>query len=106
MTGQITRKIKEIINPDKEPITKDMAKSIQTVGKVMTPEERLNLFYTDIDDQISKTASVQHEDLLVVSLDSDLISKRDEIIDNYKSRNFTVYELTPVNNKLFILSWE
>lgn len=105
MSGEIIRKIKETVNPVKEPITYNMAKTIKAVGKPATLEQRMTAFYKEIDERISQTAQ-NGEDLIVVYIDSDILSLRDELIKTYKDRGFKLYELTPINNKLFIISWE
>lgn len=105
MSGEIIKKIKETVNPSREPITYNMAKTIRAVGKPVTLEQRMNAFYKDIDERIVQTAQ-NGEELLVVYVDTDILEYRKEIINTYKERGFKLFELTPSNDKIFIVSWE
>lgn len=105
MSGEIIRKIKETVNPSKEPITLSMAKTIKAVGKAVSVEQRIYSFYKETDERIAQAAQ-GGDDLLVVYIDADITDKRQEIIETYKARGFGIYELTPSNYKIFILSWE
>ena len=105
MSGEFIRKIKETVYPTPEPITYELAKTIKAVGKPATIEQRITAFYKETDDQIQRSAQ-NGEELLVVYIDADILTKRDEIISTYKDRGFKLYELTPANNKIFIISWE
>lgn len=105
MPGEIIKKIKETVNPSREPITYITAKTIKAVGKPATLEQRINAFYKEIDDEITHAAQ-NGEDLLVVTIDSDILDHRKEFLNTYKERGFKLFELTPSNDKIFIVSWE
>jgi hypothetical protein len=105
MSGEIIKKIKETVNPTREPITYSMAKTIKAVGKPVTMEQRIAAFYKEIDERIVQTAQ-NGDDLLVVYVDSDILDHRKEIISSYKERGFKLFELVPTNDKIFIVSWE
>lgn len=105
MSGEIIKKIKETVNPSREPITYNMAKTIKAVGKPVTLEQRINAFYKEIDERIVQSAQ-NGDELLVVYVDSDILEYRKEIISTYKERGFKLFELTPSNDKIFIVSWE
>lgn len=105
MSGEIIKKIKETVKSSREPITYNMAKTITAVGKPVTLEQRINAFYKEIDENITRTAQ-NGEDLLVVNVDNDILNYRKEFINTYKERGFKLFELTPSNDKIFIISWE
>lgn len=105
MSGEIIKKIKETVNPAREPITYITAKTIKAVGKPVTLEQRINTFYKEIDDKIVQAAQ-NGEDLLVVNVDSDILDYRKEFVNTYKERGFKLFELSPSNDKIFIVSWE
>jgi hypothetical protein len=105
MPGEIIKKIKEVVNPSRELITYNMAKTIKAVGKPVAMEQRLKFFYKDIDERIVQAAQ-NGEDLLVVYVDSDILEYRKEIINTYEERGFKLFDLTPSNDKIFIVSWE
>lgn len=105
MSAEIIKKIKETVNPSREPITYNMAKTIKAVGKPVTLEQRINAFYKDTDERIIQVAQ-NGEDLLVVYIDNDILDYRKEFINTYKERGFKLFELTPSNDKVFIISWE
>jgi hypothetical protein len=105
MSGEIIKKIKETVNPSREPINYNMAKTIKAVGKPVAIDQRLVDFYKEIDAKIVRTAQ-NGDDLLIVYIDSDILDHRKEIISSYKERGFKLFELTPANDKIFIVSWE
>lgn len=105
MSGEIIKKIKETVNPSREPINYNMAKTIKAVGKPATLEQRMNAFYKDTDEEIVRSAQ-NGVDLLVVHVDDDILDYRKEFISSYKERGFKIFELTPSNDKIFIISWE
>lgn len=105
MSGEIIKKIKETVNPSCEPITYNMAKTIKAVGKPLTVKQRIDAFYKYTDDEITQAAK-RGEDILVVYVDNDILDYRKEFINTYKERGFKLFELTPSNDEIFIISWK
>lgn len=105
MNGEFIRKIKDTIIGQDEPITYNIARTIQSVGKPVDLETRINTFYREVDSKIARAAQ-SDDSILIVFIDKDIMDERKNIINTYKERGFKIYELTPTNDKLFIISWE
>lgn len=101
----IQRKIKKIIKDQTDPITAEKASMLTITGKTCTPEQRLHSFISEINSAIRD--KVRYNTFYqMVELPSDLISKRDAIIKDFKSRGFVVYSVAPENKEIFIVSWK
>lgn len=98
-------KVKKIIKNQTDPITAEKASMLTITGKTCTPEQRLHSFISEINSAIRD--KVRYNTFYqMVELPADLISKRDAIIKDFKSRGFVVYSVTPENKEIFVVSWK
>lgn len=99
------KQIKEQLFSEKTPITAEQAKMIAMTGSLCSREERINNFIADINGSVEYKVRTGQYYYLVV-LPEDLLFSKAEIETNFKDRGFTISEVTPKNESLFVLSWK
>lgn len=101
----IKQKVKKIVTEQSNPITAEKAGMLTITGKVCTPAQRLHNFISEINsairDKVRYCTFYQ-----MVELPEDLVSKRKEIIEDFKNRGFTIYSTIPENKEIFVISWK
>lgn len=98
-------KIKGIIKENTSPIDAVKAQMIAITGQSISPEKRYKEYIHSINNSIATKVKFQ-EFYYTVILPVDLISKREDIINDFKERGFIIYTLKPDNKESFIISWK
>ena len=101
----LIEKTKRMLNPKANPISKDEAKMLSIVGKVVSTEQRLNDFLGEINEVIIAKARVSQR-MYLVEVPEDLVEQTENIEANLKERGFHIHELTPKVAGVFVINWK
>jgi hypothetical protein len=101
----LIEKTKRMLNPKANPISKDEAKMLSIVGKVVSTEQRLNDFLGEINEVIVAKARVSQK-MYLVEVPEDLVEEVANITSNLKERGFSIHELTPKISGVFVINWK
>lgn len=104
-TLDFKNKLKDIISNTALPLTAEQAKMLTITGHNVTTEKRYQNFIREINDIIADKVKFQ-QFYYTVLIPMDLFNRREEIINEFKSRGFTIYTAKPDNKELFIISWK
>lgn len=101
----LIEKTKRMLNPKANPISKDEAKMLSIVGKVVSTEQRLNDFLGEINEVIVAKARVSQK-MYLVEVPEDLVEEVANITSNLKERGFSIHELNPKISGVFVINWK
>ena len=101
----LIEKTKRMLNPKANPISKDEAKMLSIVGKVVSTEQRLNDFLGEINEVIVAKARVSQR-MYLVEVPEDLVEQTENIEANLKERGFHIHELAPKVAGVFVINWK
>lgn len=100
----LIEKTKRMLNPKANPITKDEARMLAIVGKVVSSEQRLSDFLGEINEVIVAKARAGQR-MYLVEVPEDLITYTEDIEATLKDRGFQVHELAPKVEGVFVINW-
>ncbi len=100
----LLEKTKKMLNAKANPITKDEAKMLSIVGKVISIEQRLDDFLSEINKVIIDKARYSQK-MYLVEVPEDLIGQTENIEANLTERGFHIHELSPKIVGVFVVNW-
>ena len=100
----LLEKTKKMLNAKANPITKDEAKMLSIVGKVISIEQRLDDFLSEINKVIIDKARYSQK-MYLVEVPEDLIGQTENIEANLTERGFHIHELSPKITGIFVVNW-
>lgn len=100
----LLEKTKKMLNAKANPITKDEAKMLSIVGKVISIEQRLDDFLSEINKVIIDKARYSQK-MYLVEVPEDLIEQTENIEANLTERGFHIHELSPKIAGVFVVNW-
>jgi hypothetical protein len=101
----LIEKTKRMLNPKANPISKDEAKMLSIVGKVVSTEQRLNDFLSEINEVIVAKARTSQR-MYLVEVPEDLVEQTENIEANLIERGFHIHELSPKVVGVFVINWK
>ncbi len=93
---------KKLVQEHNNPITAKKARMIALVGKNCSVEERIHGIIENINTNIQMKMKFS-EFYQLVTIPRDILSHKEEIIDDFKNRGFIIYDVKDPN--VFIVSW-
>lgn len=100
----LLEKTKKMLSTKANPITKDEAKMLSIVGKVISIEQRLDDFLSEINKVIIDKARYSQK-MYLVEVPEDLIGQTENIEANLTERGFHIHELSPKITGIFVVNW-
>lgn len=103
--NKIVERTKDLLIGKQAPVTKDSANMLALTGKVCTLEERTKEFLKGIDETII-TKSRSSIFMYLVEVPEELKSQINSIKKDISDRGFTIHELEPTIENVFVINWK